>query len=106
MKQLHTETEFDEFLKNNPKCIVDFGAEWCGPCKRIAPFFSSLSEEHTDVAFAKVDVDELRSVASKYVQSGIPCFITFESEKQVGELIGASNDKLKELVETLVNKSV
>jgi thioredoxin 1 len=78
--------------------IVDFSATWCGPCRMIGPEFAKLSEEFTSVVFLKVDVDQVESVASKCGISAMPTFQVFKDGQKVDELVGASKDKLKELI--------
>ena len=78
--------------------IVDFTASWCGPCQRIAPFFAQLAEKYPDAVFVKVDVDENEEVAAECGISAMPTFQAFKDGKKVDELVGASNEKLEELV--------
>ncbi|CAL1265003.1 unnamed protein product [Larinioides sclopetarius] len=78
--------------------VVDFHATWCGPCKMIAPFFEGLAEEFQDVVFLKVDVDDVEDVAGQYNVSSIPKFVFIKNKNQVGEMLGADQEKLKNLV--------
>jgi len=68
---LTTET-FNETLDNNDIVIVDFWAEWCGPCKQFGPIFEKVSEEFTDVVFAKVNTEEQQALAQRYNVFSIP----------------------------------
>jgi thioredoxin 1 len=79
--------------------VVDFFATWCGPCKRISPYLEKLSEELTDVVFIKVDVDELENVAREQNISAMPTFYLFKNGEKVADLVGASQDKLKSLID-------
>mgnify|MGYP002603808097 CR=1 FL=1 len=63
-------SEFEQ-VKNNKAIIVDFSAEWCGPCKMLAPVMEQLSDEITDVEFYNIDVDENPDLAREY--SGSYC---------------------------------
>jgi thioredoxin 1 len=98
--------EYNSFLSKNPKCIIDFGATWCGPCKKIAPFFHSLEDKYPDIAFAKIDVDTpgLDEIVNKFANDGIPIFVAFSDKQIIGELLGASEAKLTELVNKLLTK--
>jgi thioredoxin 1 len=78
--------------------VVDFYAEWCGPCKRIAPKIEELAAEHKSVKFVKVDVDKLEELAGKFGIEGMPTFKFFRKGKVVEALtvVGAADDKVKE----------
>merc|ERR1711953_849408 len=82
--------ELDECLKNNTKVVVDFYADWCGPCRTAAPVFKELSEKHTDVCFLKVNVDNASELSDKYGVSSIPHFMSFRDGQKVSETIGFS----------------
>lgn len=105
MKQLETYSEYETFIKNNEICIIDFWAEWCGPCKRIAPFFESLEEKYPTIAFAKINVDnfEFEVLVSQYVKNGIPLFVGFKKGEKADENIGANNERIVQLCERLLN---
>ncbi len=69
--------------------LVDFFAEWCGPCKIVAPIIDDLAKTMTDVTFVKVNVDENQEVASKYSVFSIPTFIVFKDGQVVDQFVGA-----------------
>jgi thioredoxin 1 len=104
-EEVQTEEQFNKILKKNDLVIVDFGATWCGPCKRIAPKFEKLAENNQDIKFIKIDVDteDLSNVVSKYVKSGIPHFVTFKKGELIDTLTGANNSELDKLVDNLKN---
>ncbi|PNH11937.1 Thioredoxin H-type [Tetrabaena socialis] len=79
-------------------CVVDFFAQWCGPCKMIAPLFEALSHENPSIYFLKVDVDDVTAVAETCGVSAMPTFMVFKDGVKVDELVGAAQDKLKLLV--------
>tara|TARA_Y100000310_G_C20586530_1_gene765707 strand:+ start:79 stop:390 length:312 start_codon:yes stop_codon:yes gene_type:complete len=82
--------------------VVDFFADWCGPCKMMGPLFSELSEEMKDVTFAKVDVQKAQELASEQGVRGIPAIYFYKDGEKVGESIGfVQKDQLKEKIEAV-----
>lgn len=85
-----TSEEFKKEVLNSSKpTLVDFHAEWCGPCKIMAPILEEISFETPGVVVAKVDVDMGQEIASEYNISSIPTFLMFVGGNVVGQLIGA-----------------
>jgi len=74
--------------------LVDFTASWCGPCKKIGPFFEELAAKYPDVVFVKIDVDDLDDVAAECGISAMPTFQLYSNGVKVQEMTGADNDKL------------
>lgn len=96
-----TQENFEKETKKG-KVVVDFWAEWCGPCKMLGPIFESLSAEMKGVKFAKVNVDENEELSTKYGIRGIPTMILFKDGKEVGKLVGAlPKESLKKKIEEL-----
>jgi thioredoxin 1 len=83
--------EFDtEVLKSSVPVLVDFYADWCGPCHAIAPTIEALSNEFAGkVKFVKVDVDANQEVASRYEIMSIPTIMLFENGKIEDSIVGA-----------------
>ncbi|KAH7349816.1 thioredoxin [Plectosphaerella cucumerina] len=72
--------ELDAILSSNKRVAVDFYADWCPPCRAIAPVFSELAEKHAaegKVAFVKVNTDHVKDVASRYTITAMPTFVFF-----------------------------
>ncbi len=82
--------------------MVDFYADWCGPCKLTSPIIEELSEEHKDVSFIKVNVDNNQELASQYSVFSIPTFIVFKDGKLATQFVGAMG---KEGFEEQLNKA-
>ena len=76
-----TDEEFeDSILKNSGVCLVDFWAEWCGPCKQISPILEEIaSEESNDITIAKINIDENPRVATDYGIRSIPTMLLFSN---------------------------
>ncbi|MCW4051368.1 MAG: thioredoxin [Candidatus Bathyarchaeota archaeon] len=83
------DTTFDDFVKNNPKVVVDCWAAWCGPCRMLTPIIEELSEERDDVAFGKLNVDQNRNVPMKYGIMSIPTLLYFKNGELVDKTLGA-----------------
>ena len=80
----------EEVTKSSTPVVVDFWADWCGPCKMIAPIVEDLAEEMGGkVKFAKVDVDSNPQVAMQFSIRSIPTLLIFKDGKPVGQVVGA-----------------
>ena len=78
-----------EVLKSDKMVLVDFYANWCGPCQMIAPILSEIAEEHSGkLKVGKINVDEERELASQYQVSSIPTLLLFKEGKIVKALVG------------------
>ena len=83
-----TETTFeDEVLGSEGKVIVDFWAEWCGPCHAVAPVLDRIADEH-DIKLVKVNVDAEQGLAQRYGVMGIPMMLLFENGEPQAQAVG------------------
>jgi thioredoxin 1 len=100
-----TDDSFEADVLKNPKpVLVDYWAEWCGPCKMVAPVLDSIAEEHGDkLDIVKLNVDENPEVTRKYGILNIPTLGVFQNGEVVKELVGARSKSalLRELAEFL-----
>jgi thioredoxin 1 len=82
--------DFDEkVVNNNNAVLVDFWAEWCGPCKMIAPVLEAVAADRNDLVIAKVNIDENQDLAVKYAIRSIPSLLFFKDGKVAGQKLGA-----------------
>ena len=86
-----TSDTFDEVVKSSDvPVLVDFWAEWCGPCRMVAPTLAEIADEHPDsLVVAKLNVDEHPDLARTFNVSSIPFFIVFKDGEAVTSLVGA-----------------
>jgi len=98
---IKTQEQFDlEVLKADKPVLVDFYADWCGPCKALAPLIEELDQEAGECyAVAKVNVDALSELAQQYRVASIPTILVFREGSCVERNVGlASKDELKQLI--------
>ena len=87
MPILHiNDEEFIKTIEENEKVLVDFYADWCGPCKMIAPLLEELAEE--GYIIAKIDVDNYQETARQFNVTSIPTLIVFKNGEKVAQHIG------------------
>ena len=84
-----TKDNLNEVIDNNQIVIVDFWAEWCGPCKSFAPTFAAASEEHDGVVFAKVNTEEQQELGAMFQIRSIPTLMVFKEQIVVFSQAGA-----------------
>ena len=83
-----TTATFEDFVKKNKTCVVDFWAPWCGPCRILAPALESACGEK-GVPLGKVNIDESQELAVDFGVMSIPCVIKFKDGKEAGRFVGS-----------------
>ena len=84
-----TSQNFNQEIKNNELLLVDFWAEWCGPCKSMHPIFTRMAKKYKQIRFARVNVDNAQDIAMKYGVQSIPTFIMFRNAEVANRMVGA-----------------
>ncbi|KAJ5554883.1 thioredoxin-domain-containing protein [Penicillium sp. DV-2018c] len=126
--KIHKSSELDALLSSTSHVVIDFYADWCPPCRAIAPTFSKLADDCAltgQLAFAKVNVDHVKDVAKRYNISSMPTFLFFENgepkpvaitvkkrsapegtteERLIEKIQGADTHLLNGVVQTLAGK--
>lgn len=80
---------FTQVITADTPTLVDFWADWCGPCKMMHPVFESLSKKYPKIRFARVNVDQNQNIAMRFAVQSIPMFIMFKSGQIADKMVGA-----------------
>ncbi len=100
MVKIISSENFDSFIATG-LVLVDFFAEWCGPCRMLTPVLENLAAELPHVTIGKINIDENNGPAEKYEVSSIPTTILFKNGKEVARIVGLKD---KEFLTNLINK--
>jgi thioredoxin 1 len=100
-----TDADFDTQVKAQPVVVVDFWAEWCGPCRMIAPVLEELAGEYSErLVVGKVNVDENRQTAARFGIRSIPTLLFFRDGARVDQVVGAHpKSTIKAKIDQLLN---
>ena len=82
------QNNFDNAIANGT-ALVDFYADWCGPCRMVSPIVDEIAEERSDITVGKVNVDDENALAMKYGVMSIPTLILFKDGKEKARIVGA-----------------
>jgi thioredoxin len=100
-----TQEIFSDTINDNDIVIIDFWAEWCGPCKNFAPIYDEISEKHEGIVFAKVNTEEEQELGASFQIRSIPTLMIFREKiilySQPGMMAGPQLDELIEKVKQL-----
>jgi thioredoxin 1 len=95
-----TDTTFDQLVKGPTPVLVDFWAEWCMPCRRIAPVVDRLATDYAGrLTVAKLNVDENPNVPMQFGIRGIPTLLLFKDGQVIDQFVGADEAGIKKMVE-------
>ncbi|MCI8507916.1 MAG: thioredoxin [Lachnospiraceae bacterium] len=87
-----TKSSFEnEVLKADKTVLVDFWADWCMPCKMLAPIVDQIAEEHSEIKVCKVDIDKEAALAMEYKVMSIPTLIVFKNGQIAGQTVGVQS---------------
>ena len=86
--EINSDNFDNEVLAHNGVMVVDFFANWCGPCRKLAPILEEVEGELTNVKFAKINTDENIEMAKKYQVSGLPTLMVFKNGEAVERIVG------------------
>jgi len=100
VKEITAENFESEVMDTRRLVVIDMYADWCGPCKMMAPIIDSLSNEYEDVKFLKINVDDNPDIAARYNVESIPNFVFIKDGKMVNQVVGARDaDSFADLVD-------
>ena len=90
-----TDATLDKVLKTDKPVVIDFWAEWCGPCRMVAPIIEQLAEEYKDnVIVGKIDVDENNEAITKYGIRNIPTILFIKKGQVMDKIVGTADKRL------------
>lgn len=92
----------EEVLKSDLPVLADFNADWCGPCRMLAPILEQIAEERSDCKVVSINVDDESELAEQFEVSSIPCVVLFKGGKEVARSVGL---RPKEALEGLLGEN-
>ncbi len=87
-----------EVIRNEKKVLIDFYADWCGPCQKLSPIVDKFAEEHSEIKVVRIDIDAQENLADRYNIRSIPTLVVIENGEEINRVIGlVSEEKIIEL---------
>ena len=100
--EIQTIEEFNKYINTpNKLFVIDFNADWCGPCQRIKPDFHELAHNNINIGFLSINVDKVSEVSDYLEISMLPTFVYIKDNKVLGKVIGADIDNVSKQLEQL-----
>ena len=96
---INQENFHDKVIQSSSPVVIDFSATWCGPCSMLSPIVEQLAQEHPEITFGKVDIDESPDLAQQYQIAAVPTLILFRDGVPVDMSMGV---KSKDVLETFL----
>lgn len=84
-----TDADFDQVISSDKPVLVDFWAEWCGPCRMVSPILEEIAAEHDSITLAKINIDENPQAPGRYDVMSIPTMIVFQEGIEKKRIVGA-----------------
>jgi len=103
MKKVNTNTFESDVLKSDKPVLMEFGAEWCQPCKVLKPVLEAYSQERSDIDFCFADIDECSELASTYNIMSVPTLMVFKAGELAGRIVGNAP---RPVLEKFINESI
>ena len=109
-KTVHIESasQFSSLLASSTIVIADFYADWCGPCKQVAPIYEQLSEQLSrpnKITFTKINVDKRQDISQAYGVRAMPTFMIFKKAQKIEEIQGANGQKLNSAIKKVAEEA-
>ena len=99
MVKVIKDSEYKDIIKNNKKVVIDCYADWCGPCRMLAPVVEALSDELKETVFCKINVDDAEMITGEFEIMSIPTLLIFESGKLKDKVVCLrSKSELEEIL--------
>lgn len=102
IEKIHEEDFAERVLKSENPVLVDFYADWCGPCKMLSPILEQLEDENDEFEFFKINIDENQDIAEQYEVFSIPNVVVFKNGEVAGRSVGfKSADEMQAFIDSV-----